>query len=95
MRNEDEVNRLLLGKDSSKRRVTGKVKALREFNLSRQEELKRSEDRISQKVWNVLTKDAQDALHRGDSTKIGVVKEDSINIGKPGGVGGYVLTVQE
>ena len=73
---EDEVNSLLLGKRSSKKRVPGKVKALREFELDGQEELKRLEYHVPHKVWNFLTKDAQDILHWVDITKVGIVKED-------------------
>ena len=54
----DEINSLLLGKGSNKRRATGNVKTQRAFKLSGQEDEKRYEDSIPFKVWKMLTKDA-------------------------------------
>ena len=49
-----EVNRLLMGNSSSKRRESGETKAIRGFNLGGQEE-NRSSECVPLKVWRMLT----------------------------------------
>ena len=92
----EEVNSLLLGKGSNKRRATSKNKALRALKLGGPEEEKRSKNRIPFKVWKMLRPEAKADLRRGDEVKIGLVQDNAVNTGSPrGGGGGYVPTAQE
>ena len=70
------------------------MKTMRVLNLGVQEEYKSLDYRVPHKVWEILTKDAQDALRPIYTINIGLVREDAINTGKPRG-GGYVRTIQE
>ena len=51
---KNEVNSLLLG-SSNKRRAIGEQKTLRDIRLGDHEDAKKSEDRITLKVWNMMT----------------------------------------
>ena len=90
----DEINSLLLGKGSKKRKTTDKDKALHVIKLDGQEYEKRSEDRFPFKFWKMLTTDAQVDLCWGDAINIRLVKYNSVNTGKPRG-GWGVRTTQE
>ena len=81
----DEINILILGKGSNKRRVTIYAKVLCALKLGVQEDEKRSEDCVSFKMWKMLTTDAQADLRRDDGVNIGFVKDHEVNMGKPGG----------
>ena len=81
----DEINILILGKGSNKRRVTVDAKVLCALKLGVQEDEKRSEDHVSFKVRKMLTTDAQADLRRGDGVNIGLVKDHEVKTGKPGG----------
>ena len=70
-----EINRLLLGNGSNKRRATGEPKALREFRLVKHEEEKKSEELTLLKVWKILTPEARIAMRYGEEVKIGIVKD--------------------
>ena len=50
-----DVNSLLLGSGSNKRRATGEQKALHTFMLGVQEDKKNPEECIPLKVWKILT----------------------------------------
>ena len=52
---EMDVNSLLLGSGSNKRRATGEQKALHTFMLGVQEDKKNPEECIPLKVWKILT----------------------------------------
>ena len=79
-----EVNSLLLGIGSSKRRAAGEPKAMRVFKLGGHEE-KRSEGRIPLKVWKILTPEARIAMKSGEEVKIGLVRDGSAKENKRGG----------
>ena len=71
---EDEVNSLLNGKCSFKRRATGEVKAMRALKLGVPEAGNQLEDIFPQNIWVMVTKDIQYALRQCDSINIGIVK---------------------
>ena len=79
-----EVNSLLMGSGSEKRRATGKPKAMREFKMCGHEENK-SEERISHKVWKMLTPKAWLEMKLGEEVKIGLVRDGSAKENKRGG----------
>ena len=68
---EFEVNGLLMGNCSNKRRATGKAKDIRGFKLGGQE-ANRSQDRIPSKVWRMISPEAQ-ALIRTVEREISVL----------------------
>ena len=82
---DDEVNILLLGKGPNKRIATGKNNALRALILGNRKEEKKSEGRITFKVWKMLTPEANTNLRSGEDVKIGIVKDDAMNTGGTGG----------
>ena len=82
---EMEINRLLLGNGSNKRRATGEPKALREFRLVRHEDEKKSEELTLLKVWKILTPEARIAMRYGEEVKIGIVKDGGTKEIKSGG----------
>ena len=57
---------------------------MRLFWVTEKEE-KKSEDRITFKVWKMLTPEANTTLRSGEDVKIGIVKDDAMNTGGPGG----------
>ena len=79
-----EVNGLLMGNSSRKRRETGKTKAIRGFKLGGQEESRPSEH-IPLKVWRMLTPEARTIIKEGGEGKIGVVKESGVKENMHGG----------
>ena len=61
------------------------------LKLGNQEEEKNSEDRISFKVWKILTPEAKTVFRSGEDVNIGLVKD---NDAKTGGHGGEIISQQ-
>ena len=78
----DEINSLLLGKGSNKRRDTGDTNNSCALKLGGKEDDKRSEDLVPFKLWKMLTTDFHAYLRRGNSVKIGLVKDNAAKRGK-------------
>ena len=72
-----------MGNSSSKRRATGKTKDIRGFKLGGQEENRLSE-RVTLKVWRMLTPEARTIIREGGEGKIAVVKEGGVNENRHG-----------
>ena len=85
---KNEVNRLLSG-SSNKRRAIGEQKALRALRLGEHEDMKKSEDRVTLKVWKMMTTAARISMQSSEGINIGLVKYSSENTGKPGGMNIY------
>ena len=81
---ENEVNGLLMGNSSRKRRATGDAKAIRGFKLGGQEE-NRSSGRVTLKVWSMLTPEARAIIRDSGEGKIGFVKEGGVKENRHGG----------
>ena len=73
-----------MGNSSSKRRATGKTKAIRGFKLSGQEE-SRSSENVTLKVWRMLITEARTIIREGGEGKIGIVKEYGVKENRDGG----------
>ena len=78
---DDDINSILLGKVSNKRRATGDANKLRAFKQGGKEDEKCSEYCVPLKVWDILATDYQAAVRQCDKSKIGYVKD---NTGKTG-----------
>ena len=74
--------------------MTGKAKTLSAFKLGDQEEERRLEYHVPNKVCRMLTRDSQYAQRRGNKVNIGIVREDTIKTVTPWG-GKDVLIVKE
>ena len=81
---EIEVNGLLVGNGSSKRRETGEAKAISGFKLGGQED-SRLQERIPLKVWKMLTPEARIIIRYGGESKIGIVKKGGAKEHRHGG----------
>ena len=81
---EHEVNCLIMGNCSVKRRSTGEAKAIRGFK-SGGHEANRSQERVPLKVWRMLSPEAQDLIKAGGEGNIGIVKEDGVKAPMHGG----------
>ena len=81
---ENEVNSLLMGNCSVKRRATGEAKAIRGFKTGGQE-TKGSNERIPYKFWKMLSPDAQELISSGGEGKVGLVTEGGVNASSHGG----------
>ena len=80
---EKEVNSLLMGNCSVKRRATGEAKAIWGFRTGDQE-ANGSKERVSLKVWKMLSIYAQDLIRSGGEGKIGLVKEARVKANRHG-----------
>ena len=78
------MNILLLG-SSNKKREIGEKKALRAIRLVDQEDAKKSEDRVPLKVWKMMIPGARISKRSSEEVNIGLVKDSSTNMDKPGG----------
>ena len=78
-----EVNSLLLG-SSNKRREIGKKKTLRDLRLCDHEDAKKSEDRITLKVCNMMTPESRIDMCSGEEVNIGLVKDSTAKTVKHG-----------
>ena len=85
-----EVNSLLLGKGLTKRRVTDEAKELHGAKLGGKEGESRSKYIFPRKVWTTTTKYTQDAMRWGDSSNIGIFKENAVQSFKYWGSKRYV-----
>ena len=74
---ENEVNSLLMGNVSVKRRATGEAKAIRGFKTGGKE-VKGSKEIIPYKFWKMLSPDAQALIRSGGEGKIGLVSEGGV-----------------
>ena len=73
-----------MGNSSSKRRATGKTKDIRGFKLGGQEENRLSE-RVTLKVWRMLTPEACAIIRDGGEGNIEIVKEGGVKENRHGG----------
>ena len=83
---ENEVNSLLLGSGSNKRRATGEQKALRAIRLGDQKDNKTQEERITPKVMKMMPPEARISIRSGEEVKIILVKDICEKEVKYGGV---------
>ena len=82
---KNEVNRLLSG-SSNKRRAIDEQKALRALRLGEHEDMKKSEDRVTLKVWKMMTTAARISMQSSEGVNIGLLKYSYENTGKTGGM---------
>ena len=82
---EMEVNSLLLGSGSNKRRATGEPKALCAFRLGGNEDKNKSEESITLKDWKMLTPESSIDMWSGEEVNIGLVKDGGAKEIKCGG----------
>ena len=71
---KNEVNSVFLGSGSNKRRATGEQKALHALRLGDHEDKKIQEERITLKVWKMMTPEARTAMRSDEEVKIGLAK---------------------
>ena len=83
---EFEVNGLLVGNSSNKRRATGEAKAIQGFKLGGQEE-NCSSERVPLKFWRMLSPEARALIKDGGEGNIGIVKEGGVKDKRHGGGG--------
>ena len=83
---ENEVNSLLMGNCSFKRRATGEAKAIQGFRTGGQES-NASKEGVPHKVWKMHSPDAQDLIRSGGEGNIGLVKEAGVKAPRHGGGG--------
>ena len=81
---EIEVNGILVGNCSNKRRATGEAKSIRGFKFGGQEE-NRSSECVPLKVWRMLTPKARAVIKYDGEGKIGIVKEGVVKKKRHGG----------
>ena len=65
--------------------ATGEQKALCALRLGGHGEDNKSEDRITLKIWNMLTIKTRIAMRSGEEVKIGLVKDSGMKEVKRGG----------
>ena len=81
---ENEVNSLLMGNCSVKRRENGEAKAIRGFRTGGQQ-VKGSDKMVPYKVWKMLSPDAQALVKLGKEGNIGLVTESGVKASSQGG----------
>ena len=79
---KNEVNSLLLGSDSNKRREIDENKKLCALRLGDHKEKKTQEECIPLKVWKVITPESRIAMRSVEEVTIGLVKDSTAKIVK-------------
>ena len=76
---KNEVNSLLLGSGSNKRRAIYEQETLRAIRLDDHKYKKTQEERIPLKIWNMMTPKSRIAMHYYEEVNIGLVKDVGTN----------------
>ena len=74
-----------MGSGYNKRRATGEQKVLRAIRLDDQEDVNNSEDRVTLKVWNMMTPESRIYMPSAEEVRIGLVKDSTAKTGRTGG----------